>query len=245
MENYQTLIFTGWNTCSEEQYALISQYVKRGGRIFISIPHLSTSETRNYWNYAVTELVRGGDFSELCGVKVKGRGKRFYWATSESSRMNSQFEFAYPRRFGTMHTCMGEMEITGDVEVMLCDDEDFAPLMVRHQFGKGEVYFLNSWSYPGALYRDEGPSAVLDSVGLPGYIFKHLANKSRGTVYITDDGLLPRTECDYIMFSYFPEDRSVCLMNIDFDRSHDFKLHLPTGVMDVSLKPSEFQRRHI
>ena len=243
--NYQTLIFTGWNTCSEAQYERITEYVGRGGRMFISIPHLSTNETRNYGNYGVSELVRGGDFSELCGVKVKGRGKRFYWATSESPRLDSQFEFAYPRRFGTMHTCMGEMEITGDVEVMLCDDEDFAPLMIRHKFGKGEVYFLNSWSYPGALYRDEGPSAVLESVGLPGYIFKHLANKSRGTVYITDDGLLPRTECDYIMFSYFPEDRSVCLMNIDFDHPHDFKLHLPTGVVDVSLKPSEFQRRHL
>lgn len=242
LKNYATLIFTGWNTCSEEQYNLITEYVRRGGRIFISIPHLSTNETRNYGNYSVEELVRKGDFSELCGVKVKGRGRRFYWAVSESAKMDSEFEFRYPRRFGIMGVCMGNIELAPDAEVMLCDDEDFYPLMFRRRYGKGEVYFMNSWSYPGALYRDEGPSAELDSPGLPGYVFRHLANRSRGTVFITDDGVIPRTECDYVMFSFFPEDRTVCLMNIDFDRAHSFKLHLPDGIQDICLKPSEFRQ---
>ncbi|OGV53008.1 MAG: hypothetical protein A2X49_11335 [Lentisphaerae bacterium GWF2_52_8] len=242
LKNYKTLIFSGWNTCSEEQYSLISEYVSKGGRVFISIPHLSKNETRNYGSYSVSELVNGGNFSELCGVKIKGRGKRFHWATSESPKMNAEFEFPYPRRFGIMGTCMGEIELAADAEIMLCDDEDFSPLMFRRKYGKGEVYFLNSWSYPGALYRDEGPSAELNSPSLIGYIFKHLANRSRGTVYITDDGLVPGHECDHIMFSYFPEDGRVCLMNIDFDRPHSFKLHLPDSVREISLSPSEFRQ---
>jgi hypothetical protein len=82
----------------------------------------------------------------------------------------------------------------------------------------------------------------LDSPGLIGYIFKHLAIRSRGTVYITDDGVVPRSECDYIMFSFFPEDRTVCLMNIDFDNTHSFKLHLPGAVQEVTLNPSEFKQ---
>jgi hypothetical protein len=44
------------------------------------------------------------------------------------------------------------------------------------------------------------------------------------------------------MFSFFPEDGTVCLMNIDFDHAHAFKLHLPGEVRDVVLGPSEFQK---
>ncbi len=240
LKNYKLLVFMGWNTCSEAQYRILTEYVKGGGTLFISIPHFSMDDTRNYTNYTVADLVRNGDFSELCGVRIKGRGRRFYWATCADNV--TEFEFPFPRRFGILATCLGEMEIVGKVDTLLVEDENMKPLMIRHRCGNGEVYFLNSWNYPGALDQDRGPSAELDSPGVIGYVLRTLANKARGTVYVTDDGIMPRKECDYIMYSYFPEDGSVCLMNIDFDREHTFRLHLPDEERTVKLAPSEFLR---
>ena len=88
IRNYKVLIFSGWNTCSEKQYGTLLNYVRDGGKLFISIPQLSTDVTRNIWQYTREDLVHGGDFSELCGVKVKGRGPRFYWATAPGTEKN-------------------------------------------------------------------------------------------------------------------------------------------------------------
>lgn len=240
LENYKLLVFTGWNTCSEEQYRILTDYVKGGGILFLAIPHLSTNDTRNYTAYQTSDLVHNGDFSELCGVKVKGRGRRFHWATCADHA--AEFEFPFPRRFGIMATCLGKLEIVDDVETLLVEDERMEPVMIRHRCGKGEVYFLTTWNYPGALDQDKGPSAELDSPGMIGYVLRSLAVKARGTIYITDDGVMPGKECEYIMYSYFPEDHSVCLMNIDFDQAHTFRLHLPDRLQKVTLAASEFRR---
>lgn len=240
LKNYKLLVFTGWNTCSEEQYRILTDYVKGGGILFLAIPHLSTNDTRNYTAYQTSDLVHNGDFSELCGVKVKGRGRRFHWATCADHA--TEFEFPFPRRFGIMATCLGKLEIVDDVETLLVEDERMEPVMIRHRCGKGEVYFLTTWNYPGALDQDKGPSAELDSPGMIGYVLRSLSVKARGTIYITDDGVMPGKECEYIMYSYFPEDHSVCLMNIDFDQAHTFRLHLPDRLQNVTLAASEFRR---
>ncbi len=240
LENYKLLIFTGWNTCSEEQYRILTDYVKGGGTLFLGIAHLSTDDTRNYTAYQREKLVRGGDFSELCGVRVRGRGRRFHWATC--AERVTEFEFPFPRRFGIMAACLAELEIGDGVEPLLVEDERMEPVMIRHKCGKGEVYLLTTWNYPGALDQDKGPSAELHSPGIIGYVLRSLASRARGTIFITDDGIMPGRECEHVMYSYFPQDHSVCLMNIDFDHSHTFYLHLPDGVRETTLTPSEFRR---
>src|SRR5690606_26255084 len=159
--------------------------VANGGTLFISIPHLSTNVRRNYASYTVDELVRGGDFSELCGVKVLGRGKRYYWATAPDG--STELGFKFPRRFGIIGACMGNLEITDPtMETLVVDDEQAAPVLLRRRLGRGWVYFLNSWAYPGAVNTDEGPGAVSHSPGLIGTIYRHIAKRCRGNVWITD-----------------------------------------------------------
>lgn len=241
LENYKLLVFMGWNTSSREQYRVLTDYVKGGGTLFISIPHLATGDTRDYTNYPVSSLVNHGDFTELCGVRITGRGRRFYWATCADKV--TEFEFPFPRRFGIMGTCLGKVEIVDPgVETLLVEDERMDPLLFRRRCGQGTVYFLNSWNYPGALDQDNGPGAELNSPGLIGYVLRSLAAKARGAIYITDNGVMPENECSHIMYSYFPEDGSVCLMNIDFDRDHTFFLHLPREIRRMTLQPSEFSR---
>ncbi len=237
---YRALLFCGWNTASPWQYDILLDYVFSGGILFISIPHLSMDTTRNYGAFGVADLVHRGDFSALCGVRVKGRGIRYYWATAIKGR--NDLGFRYPRRFGIMTTCLGDIEVTdSSAEPLVVEDEGGYPLLLRRRCGQGEVYFLNSWAYPGALDQDEGPGATTDSPGLIGFIYRHLAMKVRGTVWISDDGREPGNECRFIAFSYFPEDGSRCFQNVDFERSHRFYCHEGQVTRCVELLPGEFR----
>ena len=239
-DNYKTLLFAGWNTASKKQYNELNKFVKNGGTLFISIPHLSTNVTRNYSGYNVEELLFGGDFSELCGLKVKKRGRRFHWATAV--RGNSELGFGFPRRFGHMQTCMGEIEITDpEMETLVVDDEQGYPFLLRRKHGKGIVYFLNSWAYPGAVNYDQGPGAIVDSPGLIGMIYSHIAKQNRGTYWISDDGFEVGEECKYIAFSYFPESEHICLQNIDFEQPHKCFLHCGNKTWKFNLMPQEFR----
>jgi len=238
--NYKALLFTGWNTASEKQYEVLKQYVQAGGILFLSIPHLSTNDKRNYSSFTVDELVHKGDFSELCGVKVEKRGTRFYWAVPPPG--TTQLGSTFPRRWGIMSTCMGKIEITDpNAEVMVVDDEGGEPVLLKRQYGKGTVYFLNSWAYPGAMNSDFGPGARHSSKGLITAIYEEIARQCRGTFWITDDGNEPGKECENICYSYFPESQTLCMQNVDFDRPHTFWLHQAGAqARQVTLEPSEF-----
>ncbi len=238
-KNYKALIFAGWNTCSEKQYEILKEYVYNGGTLFISIPQLSTNDTRSL-NFGTDELVNGGDFSELCGVKVLGRGDNFYWATVPIG--SDKLGCSFPRRFGILGVPMGNIEVTDEnIEVLVIDDEEARPIVTLHHYGKGKCYFLNTWTYPGALDMDEGPGSLVGSSGLLGYIYRAIANENRGYVWITDDKVKPGKECDYVAFSYFPEAGKICLLNIDYENEHSFWLHEFGMCEKVTLSPAEFR----
>lgn len=240
-DHYKALLFTGWNTCSDKQYAVLCDYVRRGGKLFISIPQLSKDTRRNFWTYTREDLVHRGDVSELCGVKVKGRGPRFYWATAPTREKNC-LGVGMARRYGVFFTCLGDVELLDkDMETLLFDHETLTPLLLRRRVGKGEVFFLNSWAYPGAYDVDYGPLATPGSTGMIGDIYKYMAKITRPEVYMTGaDGENPDRECDYVSHSYFPDAGKICLLNIDFEKSHQVLLNAFGTVRNIELKPSEF-----
>ena len=239
LSHYKALLFTGWNTCSVKQYEILKQYVAGGGTLFISIPQLAAIETRKF-AYTAADLVNGGDFSELCGVKVLGRGDNIYWAMVPQGSHRLECEF--PRRFGILGVPVGNIEVTDrDLETIITDDEIGRPVLTLHRYGNGKCYFLNTWTYPGALDLDEGPGSVMDSAGIIGCIYRMIANESRGYVYITDDEKVPGEICRYIAFSYFPEAGKICLYNIDFENEKTFWLH-QFGIREqITLEPGEFR----
>lgn len=241
--NYKALIFSGWNTCSPKQYSIFVDYVKAGGKLCLGIPHLSCDATRNYRNYTIEDLVNGGDFSELCGLKVKGCGERFYWATG-AERAPNALGLAVPRRYGIIGAPLGDIEITDpdSIEVLAADDEKFQPFIIRRRLGKGEVFFINSWSYPGALNKDDGPGCTVDSKGLMGLLYAYIATISRGHVWITGQNApTPDADCEHIAFSYFPDAGKICLQNMDFKNSRRCTLHHFGDLDPIELTPAEFR----
>ncbi len=238
--HYKAILFTGWNTASPAQYDTLKAFVSQGGTLFIALPHLSTNITRNHTGFATTDLLFNGDFSDLCGLKVLSRGKRIYWATAPEN--SHELGFSFPRRFGIIGACLGNLQITDPgVETLVVDDEQAAPVLLRRKLGKGTVYFLNTWAYPGAVNTDEGPGARTSSPGLVGAIYRHIALQNRPAVHITDDQSQPGGECEYITYSYFPESGTICLFNIDFDRPHSFYLHHHSHITPITLAPGEFK----
>ena len=188
------------NTCTEAQYkALEATSWWRHALRLDSAP--STNTSRNYTS-RVDELIHG-DFSELCGVKVLGRGKQFYWAVTPSKER--PLGVPPQRKFGVCMTHMGRIEIQPGVEIVAVEDEQFMPLLLRHRPGRGTVYFLNMWEYPGALGIDTAPSSTHDNhLGLLHTIYRTIALETRGGIYITDDGKLPGAACHHVAFTHFP-----------------------------------------
>jgi hypothetical protein len=88
---------------------------------------------------------------------------------------------------------------------------------------------------------DEGPGATIGSPGLVGMIYKHIARQARGTVWITDNQEDAGPECEFICYSYFPDDGRICLQNIDFKQPHGAYLHRAGKAERFDLKPGEFR----
>ncbi|MCI7643953.1 MAG: hypothetical protein MST10_06320 [Lentisphaeria bacterium] len=245
INNYRVLIFAGWNTCSEKQYKVLTEYVKAGGKLCIAMPHLSTDKTRRHDSFELEDLVNGGDFSELCGLKVKGKGSRFYWATGPSRKINDM-GLMLARRLGIIAAPLGELEYTNPsdcYEMLAVDDENMRPVIVRCKSGKGEVYFVNTWCYPGALNLNNGAGSFDDDRGLMDYLFEYAAMQGRGHVWITgDDFEKPDADCKWIIFSYFPDAGKVCFLNLDYDNPHKCVLHYFGDKKFITLQPGEFMQ---
>jgi hypothetical protein len=239
LQRYRALLFAGWNTMSERQYAELLAYARGGGTLFISIPHLSTDIRRNAVGYTVDDLIHGGDFADLCGVRIRGKGPRFYWATAPDR--SGALGFRFPRRFGIFTTCLGELEIVDpEAEVLAVEDEQMRPLLLRRRCGKGVVYFLNSWSYPGALDRDEGPGSEVGGPNFLETIYHHIAREASGSVRITPAEGESTGSLDYIAHSFFPECGTVCVQNIDLSSPRRCVLHREGKATLLCLEPGAF-----
>ena len=244
LRNYKALLFTGWNTCSPKQYKILCDYVKGGGRLCLTIAHLSTNEKRNYDFFKKEELVNGGDFSELCGIKVKKQGERFYWATG-TSREKNRLGLVARRRYGIMGMPLGDIEFTDtpeNYETLAVDDEAAHPVIVRAKKGKGEVFFVNIWSYPAEANRDDGTGSVENPRGLMGELYAYIARISRGNVWITGpDFERPDEDCGYLAYSYFPDSGRIFLLNLDYEHERKCVLHWFGEKDFLTLKPAEFR----
>lgn len=72
MQNYDLLVFLGWNTMTDDLYARLTAYVRGGGKLLCTAAHLNMNPVRG------GEIVypNGGDLTELFGVRMTGNVNR-------------------------------------------------------------------------------------------------------------------------------------------------------------------------
>lgn len=66
MAQYDYLVFTGWNTMTEEIYENLKKFVRNGGKLFMTAAHLNTSDRRD----GEVKLIHDGKVSDLFGCDL-------------------------------------------------------------------------------------------------------------------------------------------------------------------------------
>jgi len=165
-DQYRLILNLGWNTMLAEDYAKLKSFVANGGTLFTGIPQFSTHVCREFlkemndlalWNH--------GDLSELCGIIVNGKDRAYsgqwnaanreIFITPELSRAPSDS----PDEDGPC--CLANITLNG-AEVVAWDSDCGLPLITRYRLGKGQVYVLCAWAYPGHEYLSSVAAAWLD-----------------------------------------------------------------------------------
>ena len=156
---YALLFMLGWNTADDAQYGRLKSYVEGGGTLFLSVPHLTRNEEREFlWDgLEPLNLVRDGDFADLFGVRVAGRGPAVGNVVAESGTGDNPLAgYAHSASFfrllpvHPLHdpACLAEVTLAG-AEVLARDAQSGKPVLVRRRLGQGEAYLLCTWAYPG------------------------------------------------------------------------------------------------
>ena len=159
LSEYPLLLILGWNTMDEIQYCNLRSYVEKGGRLFMSVAHATCNESRRFLeeNMEPVNLLRKGDFRDLFGVAVKGRGAPLGRIQGDPAvEGNPVGDFIQlPTRCSSPPVIpqhppvdLAEVDVQG-AEVLATDIETGAPVLVRRRLGKGEAYLLCAYDYPG------------------------------------------------------------------------------------------------
>lgn len=178
---YSLLLNIGWNTMIAEDYAKLKNFVENGGVLFTGIPQFSTHIKRDFLrDWQELALWNNGDLSEICGVKILGPGIEYsgQWNAATRERFPNVELSAIPNdSINEDGPCrLAEVELNG-AEVAAWDASNGKPLVVRHKLGRGYVYLLTAWAYPGHEQLQQTAAS---------WIAK-LAGDCRGDYYVEDN----------------------------------------------------------
>ena len=157
MKQYEWVIYCGWNTMTPEIVNTLKEYVKGGGKLFITAAHMRDSIDRDKKG----KFAEGLD--ELLGVKL----------SEETFRCNDGFKFVknstvdgvmYPGTanltcdpaWSAGYTDYVKCELDGATpacyvtDCFLREEEYMFPVVTEHKYGEGNVIFMATSEYPGA-----------------------------------------------------------------------------------------------
>ncbi|MEA4823360.1 MAG: hypothetical protein VB111_04510 [Clostridiaceae bacterium] len=166
LARYETVIFVGWNTMTEDIWNNLRGYVVDGGHLFLTAAHLNTNSRRDGQYLPIS----GGKTAEFLGCDITGvnrinTGVKFL---RESLREGVRYP-VIPNGTGDPICAGGVMnaatlERKGAQTIALWHDDFRAPsgeeqtAIVEHAYGRGVVTLQATVDYPGAnavypLYR--------------------------------------------------------------------------------------------
>ncbi len=157
LQRYACLVLLGWNTMTEELYEKLKAYVEGGGHLILSLPHLRADAVRG----GEPQLLRDGDFSDLCGVKVNGklekgvRGVKFLeHASLPGYRLPVADVGCDPRFLGNFTPATLELttaRVLAGHDVLFGAEADqiaAQPVLVENRLGEGTVLLVTLFEYP-------------------------------------------------------------------------------------------------
>lgn len=165
MKQYDWLIFTGWNTMTDEIYENLKAYVAAGGNLLISAAHMKTSTVRG----SDGPYIHNGKVGDFLGCELTGRkfrsnkGYKFAreslaegvlfpgavnYATDPIDPVgaNGYTNYAVIRE----QTCQRAVWLSEWFHSSPIDFKNEAPALVENTYGKGKVLFMCTDEYPGA-----------------------------------------------------------------------------------------------
>ena len=234
---YDYLIFTGWNTMTEEIYEKLISYVKGGGKLFMCAAHLNTNDKRD----GEVKLLRDGDLTELFGAKLDGNnahisnsGVKFFPSQCADIRYPYDKD-SFDPLLSSGYANYAAVELDGAKPVAILStsfseksNTDGNVALLENKLGEGYAILLTSVDYPGMgqtydLYRT---------------VVRELLRASHKTA---DVKVLAS---DKVRFSVY-ESGDVYLLNTDFDVPSYAKVEKDGKVTELTLSPCEMKHLKI
>ena len=234
LQQYDCLIFLGWNTMTEAQYGKLKLYVKNGGDILCTLGHLDSRTNRDL----PVSLINSGDFSDLFGVKVALNNKKCRFGIKfKQNPEGSNYQFPLWSAVSDPKYGDGEFPIA-DVELISAEitaavSNDFSdnwdnmkktPVITVNKLGEGSAFLLHTPEYPGhhglrRLYSDL-------------IAFFAAAHQDKNLQIETSDA---------IRYAVYEEggQRTVYLLNTDTALAHEAIIYDQEQVKKISIKPTE------
>jgi hypothetical protein len=185
LATYGALAMLGWNTMTPGHYQALVDYVKQGGILFLSLPHLSIRTRTD----RPQTFVNDGDLSALCGVKVVGQGEAIEEVLLTTDSSDGRVDL--PQGTLYLEPCtLGKLTLAGAQALAVSRDKakPGLPVLLEHRVGKGTVFLLNTWEYPGErlkAFMTDVLRTLADSQQ------QEIAVRSRDVYYSLFDGTFP------------------------------------------------------
>jgi len=163
---YDYLIFLGWNSMTDENMDKITEYVRRGGKLLMSVAHLNKSVVRN----GDLDLPSNDKLEKLFGARYTGKLRKTNGGIKfEFNSLNEDVLYPGTKSFICDPVCSAgyvnyaEFELCGGRKTAIVsenfadDDETKAQstaAVIENRFGNGIATLVTSTNYPGhpALY---------------------------------------------------------------------------------------------
>ncbi|MBE6369840.1 MAG: hypothetical protein E7056_06760 [Lentisphaerae bacterium] len=206
-EQYKLLLNLGWNTFESADWEKLENFVRKGGVLLTGIPQFSTHVKRDFLrDFDDLALWNHGDLAAAAGFRVKGRGAKFsgQWNCKEKA-------FKLVPELSSAPSCdineddegfVAAIELAG-AEVVVYDSSSAEPLLVRYKLGKGWVYTLTFWAYPGHEKFQRLSAAVIAA----------LAKAARPEYYLED----PSKELFWTLWQQTSDNAQALLMILNTD----------------------------
>jgi hypothetical protein len=207
--------------------------VRNGGNLIMAVPHLTTQLHRN----RELNLINHGDFTDLFGVKVKGKGinlvggHRFLkpatrsgyslpcWGRCDPKFINGSYPLADIELNGAEILCRSSCNYYVE------DRAPTAPVLTENRYGAGHALLITSWCWPG---RREMAPLMRD-------LLKNILIGEQGPIRLSGSGS--------VRYAVYEEGETtfIYLLNTDFDVPQTVNLHIEGSVIPQTIPSGEIK----